>query len=73
MAYHVETSPLICRVNQWTGSYMIGTSMKELNCGLTLSWRSLWEIVVMFFIRDEKFEMIASHGCLVRILGTFFS
>ena len=29
--YHIETSPLICRANQWTGFYMIGTSvMKEL-------------------------------------------
>ena len=29
--YHIETSPLICRENQWTGFYMIGTSvMKEL-------------------------------------------
>ena len=31
-SYHIETSPLICRANQWTGFYMIGTSaMKELN------------------------------------------
>ena len=30
--YHIETSPLICSANQWTGFYMIGTSvMKELN------------------------------------------
>ena len=29
---HIETSPLICRVNQWTGFYMIGTSiMKKMN------------------------------------------
>ena len=29
--YHIETSPLIYRANQWTGFYMIGTSvMKEL-------------------------------------------
>ena len=29
--YHRETRPLICSRNQWTGSYMIGTSvMKEL-------------------------------------------
>ena len=28
---HIETSSLICRANQWTGFYMIGTSfMKEL-------------------------------------------
>ena len=30
--YHIETSPLICRANQWTGFYMITTSvMKKLN------------------------------------------
>ena len=29
--YHIETSPLTCKANQWTGFYMIGTSvMKEL-------------------------------------------
>ena len=29
--YHIETSPLVCRANQWTDFYMIGTSiMKEL-------------------------------------------
>ena len=29
--YHIETSPLICRANQWTGFYMIGTFvMNEL-------------------------------------------
>ena len=28
--YHIETSPLICSANQWTGFYIIGTSvMKE--------------------------------------------
>ena len=25
--YHVETSPMICRANQWTGFYVIGTSV----------------------------------------------
>ena len=32
--YHIETSPLICKANQWAGFYMIGTSViKELiNC-----------------------------------------
>ena len=30
--YHMQTRPLIFRANQWTGFYMIGTSvMKELN------------------------------------------
>ena len=25
--YHIETSPLICRANQWTGFYMITASV----------------------------------------------
>ena len=30
--YHIETSPLICSANQWTGFYMISASvMKELS------------------------------------------
>ena len=35
--YHVETSPLIYRGNQWNGLYMTGTSsvMKELKKILT--------------------------------------
>ena len=29
--YHIETSPLNCKANQWTGFFMIGTSIiKEL-------------------------------------------
>ena len=36
--YHIETSPLICTVNQWTGFYMIGTSIiKKLKAMLKLS------------------------------------
>ena len=31
--YHIETSLLICRTNEWTGFYMIATSViKELKC-----------------------------------------
>ena len=30
--YHIEISPWICRANQWTGFYMIGTSiMRDFN------------------------------------------
>ena len=29
--YHIETNPLICSANQWTGFYMIGSCViKEL-------------------------------------------
>ena len=27
--YHIETSPLICSVNQWTGFYMITASVMK--------------------------------------------
>ena len=31
-SYHIETSPLICYANQWTGFYMMTAPvMKELN------------------------------------------
>ena len=37
---HIETSPLICFANQWTGFYMIETTfMKELNGLKTYSAR----------------------------------
>ena len=29
--YHIETSPLVCRANQWTGFFTTGTTaMKDL-------------------------------------------
>ena len=32
-SHYIETSPLICSANQWTGFYMTGTAvMKELKC-----------------------------------------
>ena len=27
--YHIETSPLICSANQWTGFYMISASVMK--------------------------------------------
>ena len=27
--YHIETSPLVCRANQWTGFYMITASVLQ--------------------------------------------
>ena len=36
--YHIETSPLIYSVNQWTGFYIIRTSvMKELS-SILVDW-----------------------------------
>ena len=31
--YHIETSPLICSANQWTGFYMITASVFSPNTG----------------------------------------
>ena len=40
--YHIGTSPLVCRTNQWTGFYMIWTSvMKDLNNSSKLDFLSL--------------------------------
>ena len=37
--YHIETSPLTCSANHWTGVYMVGTPvMKELNKQLILTF-----------------------------------
>ena len=37
--YHIETSPLIYRANQWTDFYMIGTTvMKELTIDNIPKW-----------------------------------
>ena len=38
--YHIETSPLICGVNQWTGFYMISSSVMK-----GLKDRSFWKLV----------------------------
>ena len=45
--YHLETSPLIFRAIQWTGLYMIGTSiMKELiKCNLSLFYHFIFHNV----------------------------
>ena len=43
--YHIETSPLICRANPWTGFYMITVSvMKGLNHIITIAKTSTVKI-----------------------------
>ena len=38
--YHIDTSPLICSANQWTGFYMITASiMKELKILISRSYK----------------------------------
>ena len=40
--YHIETSPLVCSANQWTGFYMITAFvMKELSDG-NMIWASTY-------------------------------
>ena len=42
--YHVETSPLICSANRWTGFYMITASvMKELKHSLFFQFQEASE------------------------------
>ena len=39
---YIETNPLICPANQWTGFYVIGNSvMKELILDFTFGLRSI--------------------------------
>ena len=57
--YHTETSPLICRANQWTSFYMTGASaMKELK--LKQKHYSFWlrSFLVSCF---ANFELLDSH------------
>ena len=37
-SYHIETSPLICRANQWTDFYMIGTSVMKEFMLIVFNW-----------------------------------
>ena len=47
--YHIETSPLICYSNQWTGFYMIMASvMKELNETVCAIGTFPWKILLVF-------------------------
>ena len=68
--YHIETSTLICRANQWTGFHIIETSvMKELNLKCSqdsdkhLKWRAFTAQKMKFFIKDffSSFQRIWSH------------
>ena len=53
--FHIGTSPLICRANQWTGFYMIQTSvMKELMSSFTVF--SLSTATIFRSTRSEVFR-----------------
>ena len=45
-SYHIETSPLICSANQWTGFYIAGTLiMRELNLTLKRPEQRPWTCI----------------------------
>ena len=80
VAMIVETSLFICSANQWTGFYMIGTSvMKELknahNCQITIFFKKLmsWQpssitgsaiIMCIIFLFTIKLKLSQRHVCL---------
>ena len=41
--YHIKASSLICSANQWTGFYMVGTSVKKELRGIRQLYKS-WEV-----------------------------
>ena len=53
--YHIETRILICRANQWTGFYMIGTSaMKELKSPINKNLTYFWLYLFRLFLTLSK-------------------
>ena len=62
--YHIETSPLICRANQWTGFYIITASvMKELNKD------SLWALYFSYihsYINYVNLVLRSTHRTYLR-------
>ena len=62
--YHIETSPLICSANQWTGFYMITASvMRELTQRIIGSFKKKYEID-MKPLSLEKLGMFKHFYCL---------
>ena len=56
--YHIETSPLTCGANQWTGLYMITASvMKELRYDHFL-WIEKLDIMKLYLFHTISFDWI---------------
>ena len=52
----METSPLICRADQWNGFYMIGTSvMKELKLSFQIKIRVILCLIFNPFVANTPF------------------
>ena len=60
--YHIETNPLICGANQWTGFYMITVSvMKELNlAGVYLVMNCLTLFIPLKATRSLQFFILVT-------------
>ena len=64
--YHIETSPLICTGNQWTGFYMKGSSvMKELIYSEAVAWwcssaKKLFQKIIKNFKKRSVPESLCS-------------
>ena len=65
--YHIETSPLICSPNQWTGFYMISASvMKGLrtifeNSGIYVKAESRFFFFIFLFIYFCKAAIVLAR------------
>ena len=84
--YHIETSPLIYGANQWTGFYMIGTSvMKELmlyplhlkfviihKCWVKVNGKELIPITNNNQVRDKSFLAVPLFNQLPHISQSNF-
>ena len=64
---HTETSPLICFENQWTGFYMIGSSViKHLSCD---DCRNILKIPISNFNASLDLRQARSNSSVIWILS----
>ena len=60
--YHIETSPLICSTNHWSGYYIIGTSvMKELS--------KCWLRIKECWIQKQTSDVFCKRTCFSMFTG----
>ena len=63
----MEISPLICRANQWTGFYMIGTFvMKELRNALSLFKNAQISSIELKLSRRENASSSRTYTCSLK-------
>ena len=73
--YHKETSSLIFRANQWTGFYMIATSViKELNVLTVLQSNSFWINLNYFNAPNQYISFVQlSSYCIPSMTSSTYS